>query len=191
VGADHAAKHVPHPAVNEGSKSGQTRQRPSESEIREQAYRLYEQGGRTAGRDWEDWFKAQAELTARTREASASVPAKWSWHYWTLRRIRETLGAERAEHALAMHTPFPEGEGGADFVDVANDECTHSMLLAEISLEDAELAEVDAALERIQSGTYGTCEVTGLPISAARLRAVPWARRALPPVAGPGAAPAK
>jgi RNA polymerase-binding protein DksA len=38
------------------------------------------------------------------------------------------------------------------------------------------LAEIDAALRRIEDGTYGICEVCGKPIGADRLRAIPWAR---------------
>ena len=38
------------------------------------------------------------------------------------------------------------------------------------------LDEIDAALERIEAGTYGTCEVCGKPIGDERLRAIPWAR---------------
>jgi RNA polymerase-binding protein DksA len=38
------------------------------------------------------------------------------------------------------------------------------------------LVEIDAALQRIEDGTYGICEVCGKPIGADRLNAIPWAR---------------
>lgn len=38
------------------------------------------------------------------------------------------------------------------------------------------VAEVDAALARVDAGTYGTCERCGSPIGAARLEALPAAR---------------
>jgi RNA polymerase-binding transcription factor DksA len=41
---------------------------------------------------------------------------------------------------------------------------------------EAELAEIEAAIERIENGTYGVDEVTGEPIDPARLDAVPIAR---------------
>jgi len=41
---------------------------------------------------------------------------------------------------------------------------------------EAELAEIEAAIERIDNGTYGIDEVTGRPIDPARLEAVPVAR---------------
>lgn len=50
--------------------------------------------------------------------------------------------------------------------------------VAQTSLEHAEadLAEIDAALERIEEGTYGRCEVDGEPIDPERLRVRPTAR---------------
>ncbi len=42
---------------------------------------------------------------------------------------------------------------------------------AQQTLEDVELA-----LRKLDEGTYGTCEVCGKPIGAARLAAIPWAR---------------
>jgi DnaK suppressor protein len=38
------------------------------------------------------------------------------------------------------------------------------------------LEEVNRAIAKFQSGTYGLCEGTGQPIDPARLRACPWAR---------------
>ncbi|CAM3766276.1 TraR/DksA family transcriptional regulator [Nocardioides zeicaulis] len=41
------------------------------------------------------------------------------------------------------------------------------------------LAELDAALGRVDAGTYGSCEACGLPIAPARLEALPAARRCI------------
>jgi RNA polymerase-binding protein DksA len=38
------------------------------------------------------------------------------------------------------------------------------------------LLEIEAALQRIEDGTYGICEGCGEPIGAERLSAIPWAR---------------
>ena len=38
------------------------------------------------------------------------------------------------------------------------------------------LREIDAALERVDAGTYGSCEVCGAPVPTARLEARPTAR---------------
>ena len=39
----------------------------------------------------------------------------------------------------------------------------------------ATVEKIDAALSRIEKGTYGICQRTGKPIPKARLQAIPWA----------------
>ena len=49
----------------------------------------------------------------------------------------------------------------------------------DLSIEEHEeqlLVEIDAALQRIEDGAYGICEVDGTPIEFERLQALPWAR---------------
>ncbi len=41
------------------------------------------------------------------------------------------------------------------------------------------LRRIDAALGRIEDGSYGTCEICGKPIAEERLRAIPWASRCI------------
>ena len=41
---------------------------------------------------------------------------------------------------------------------------------------DARVAEMEAALQRLDDGTYGMCEVCGRPIAEGRLEARPWTR---------------
>ena len=41
------------------------------------------------------------------------------------------------------------------------------------------LTEIDAALERIQAGTYGTCRTCGQPIAEERLEAIPYATQCI------------
>ena len=41
----------------------------------------------------------------------------------------------------------------------------------------ATVEKIDAALARIENGTYGICEKTGKPIPKARLQAIPWATK--------------
>lgn len=103
-----------------------------------------------------------------------SIPKRWAWHYRALLRVRETLLHNRDEHTSEVRTALERG--GEDDIDRATDKSERDTLLAEIRVEEAELSEVDAALERIRRGTYGICELTGRPISAVRLRAIPWTR---------------
>ena len=41
---------------------------------------------------------------------------------------------------------------------------------------EAELADVDRALKRVEAGTYGICEACGKKIPQERLKALPWTR---------------
>lgn len=52
---------------------------------------------------------------------------------------------------------------------------------------EAELAELQAALQRVESGTYGIDEITGDPIDPERLDALPAARTNIEHPPGPGA----
>ena len=44
-----------------------------------------------------------------------------------------------------------------------------------LEVESRELAAIDEAIERLDTGTYGDCECCGKPIPLTRLRAVPYA----------------
>ena len=41
------------------------------------------------------------------------------------------------------------------------------------------VGQIDAALVRIDNGSYGTCEICGKPIAPDRLKAIPWATRCI------------
>lgn len=57
----------------------------------------------------------------------------------------------------------------------------HDLVSNETVLQtvEAQLAEIDAALSRVDAGTYGVCEVCGRPIGDGRLEAMPAARYCL------------
>jgi RNA polymerase-binding transcription factor DksA len=76
-----------------------------------------------------------------------------------------TISEETDEHGLESHLA---------------DQGTMTFLRErDLSIEEHEehlLEEIDAALKRIEEGSYGTCEVDGTPIEFERLQALPWAR---------------
>ena len=63
--------------------------------------------------------------------------------------------------------------------DAATDSFDRDLVLGLASFEQEGLYEIDAALKRIEAGTYGTCELTGQRISWRRLEAIPWTRFSL------------
>ena len=97
-----------------------------------------------------------------------------------LNAVRANLDHERSdlEHRLNELTndgsEAPEfDEGFADTAQVAAEQVENLTLAA--SLRD-QLRDVEVALERLDAGTYGTCELCGKEVTAARLEAVPSAR---------------
>lgn len=86
------------------------------------------------------------------------------------RRLTDDRAGDLTEAArpLERHSLSP--------ADTATDEFDHDMLLAALSSVQDRMFEVDAALRRIESRSYGICELTGRPIPPERLRAIPWTR---------------
>ncbi|MHC4234990.1 MAG: TraR/DksA family transcriptional regulator, partial [Planctomycetota bacterium] len=60
--------------------------------------------------------------------------------------------------------------------DIGSDNWEQEFTLGLIDNERLLLREIDEALQRINANTYGICLATRKPISAARLRAKPWAK---------------
>lgn len=60
--------------------------------------------------------------------------------------------------------------------DAGTDSFDRDLILGLASFEQEALYEVDAALQRIDDGTYGICELTGQLIPWKRLEAIPWTR---------------
>ncbi|MEZ5320525.1 MAG: hypothetical protein R2698_00260 [Microthrixaceae bacterium] len=65
---------------------------------------------------------------------------------------------------------FDEESGEGDSLAVERDQDLELSARARQTVED-----IDAALARIDAGTYGICVVSGLAIPAERLEAIPWA----------------
>jgi RNA polymerase-binding protein DksA len=107
-------------------------------------------------------------------KSHGSPREEWEWHYRTLQFLRERLVSDRESHKEQASEPLILDTN--DMADCATDESDHDLAFSLLSREDSALQEVDAALRRIEQGTYGTCEETGKPIPEERLRAVPWAR---------------
>ena len=66
-------------------------------------------------------------------------------------------------------------QGPGDEVDIASSEITQTALQKLGTREQKHLSKIDYALEKIESGEYGTCEECGEEIAPARLEARPIA----------------
>ena len=61
-----------------------------------------------------------------------------------------------------------------DLVDIADVLINNDILNRLSDLDMEKIKMIDAALEKIENGTYGICEGTGKKIPEARLNAIPW-----------------
>jgi RNA polymerase-binding transcription factor len=87
-----------------------------------------------------------------------------AWRNDILREARETL-----EHLAAESANHP------DLADRASSETDRSIELRARDRQRKLISKIDAALRRIDEGTYGYCEETGEPIGLKRLDARPIA----------------
>ena len=86
------------------------------------------------------------------------------WKDEILREARETL----------LHLQN-ENENHPDLADRASSETDRAIELRARDRQRKLIAKIDAALQRLEDGTYGFCEETGEPISLRRLEARPIA----------------
>jgi DnaK suppressor protein len=90
------------------------------------------------------------------------------WKEEILRESRETLTALQTEN-----------ENHPDIADRASSETDRAVELRARDRQRKLIAKIDAALARLEEGTYGFCEETGEPISLKRLDARPIATLSL------------
>ena len=96
------------------------------------------------------------------------------------RRLLENWKAEILDGAKQTITNL-QGDSGSlpDIVDRASAESDKALELRTRDRQRKLISKIDAALRRIDDGTYGYCEVTGEPIGLRRLEARPTATMSL------------
>lgn len=100
-----------------------------------------------------------------------------------LEYFRQKLLAWRAELLVESKETISEMQEDnlqkPDLADRASAETDHALELRTRDRERKLISKINAALEKIEEGTYGYCEETGEPISIARLEARPVATLSL------------
>jgi len=100
----------------------------------------------------------------------------------TLQKYRERLLAqqqqiERRIFRIGSDLYDMESERDIERTDHVQEEAVNDTMMALDERSRRLIEEIQAALGRIDDGTYGDCEVCGEPINPARLEALPIARR--------------
>ncbi len=96
-------------------------------------------------------------------------------HYRGLLETKRSELVDRVRAARNTETQGP-GEDAPDLGDRALTTTTREMSYRLSAEERVILKRIDKALQRMDTGTYGTCLNCGGKIQTGRLEAVPWAR---------------
>ena len=124
-----------------------------------------------------------AALTSKDTRPAAALTSKDLTHFRNLllAKRRELLGAMGGLAAEA--SDGGSGGGSASYSPSSDDPAESGWLCQKADItagllanEQQMLRDIDDALGRIASRTYGICEGTGQPIHKPRLEARPWAR---------------
>ncbi len=112
----------------------------------------------------EDYRPSEDEPFMNERQLEYFRRKLLGWKEDILRESRETLSHLQTET-----------ENHPDLADRASSETDRALELRTRDRQRKLISKIDAAIRRIDEGEYGYCEVTGEPISLARLEARPVA----------------
>lgn len=100
-----------------------------------------------------------------------------------LRKIKATLVERRNQLTNNLKSGLveiesQEGHHLADLEDIDNIQ-DNDAVFEVVNNASASLDQIEKAIEKIEKGTYGTCEDCGLPITVERLKALPFATQCI------------
>jgi RNA polymerase-binding transcription factor DksA len=115
----------------------------------------------------------------------SQISPKWRKYYRLLVEMRDKF-----QQGLSLHTEEALKKSGKEdsgdlsgysqhMADAGTDSFDRDFALNLVSGEQETLLEISEAINRMKRGAYGVCEVTGKPIPADRLTAVPFTRYTL------------
>ena len=128
-------------------------------------------------RSWETWMSEEIDITYSPSEDEPFMNDRQktyfraklvAWRNDILREARETLEVLQQENS-----------NHPDLADRASSETDRAIELRARDRQRKLISKIDAAIRRIDEGTYGYCEETGEPISLKRLDARPIATLSL------------
>jgi DnaK suppressor protein len=131
---------------------------------------------------------AKSAANSKTRPSSTSdilgrsstqpnrpkIAAKWSRHHRHLVELRDQLLQQAGK--LAKEATEGTPTYSMHMADAGTDSFDRDFALSMLSSDQDALYEIEEAIKRIETGTFGVCELTGKAIPQTRLEAIPWAR---------------
>ncbi len=114
--------------------------------------------------------KAGGTSAGRAKELAWLTTAK-------IKEIRKSLSMMRDDMLKTVRKQqVEEGVDNGDSVDQASQSIEKELLFELSDNERTTLDRIDAAIRKIDNGTYGLCEATQKPIGRRRLEAIPYCR---------------
>ena len=114
--------------------------------------------------------KGSATPAARAKEMAWLTPAK-------IKEIRTDLVSMRDDILKTVRKQqVEEGVDNGDSVDQASQSIEKELLFELSDNERNTLDMIEAAIRKVDNGTYGLCEATQRPIGRLRLEAIPYCR---------------
>ena len=102
------------------------------------------------------------------------VRPEWRKYYKALIALREQIVSQM--DGLAKESAEEMSSYSLHMADSGTDNFDRDFALSLLSSDQDALYEVEEALKRIEKGSFGVCEITGVAIPKARLEAIPWTR---------------
>jgi len=128
--------------------------------------------------------RASARRRAKPKASTADIVGegrknrpinpKWRRHYRRLIELRDKMLRRQAD--LASDAADEQPTFSTHMADAGTDTYDRDFALGMLSSDQDAVYQIDQAIDRIRSGTYGVCELTGRKIESARLEAIPWTR---------------
>lgn len=114
------------------------------------------------------------KATGFSPNGKAKIRAEWQKYYDALIGLHEQLTDQM--HGLAKDSAEEMESYSLHMGDSGTDNFDRDFALSLLSADQDAVYEIEEALNRIEKGVYGVCELTGKVIPKARLTAIPWAR---------------
>ena len=117
--------------------------------------------------------------SSHAENEEASIPEKYKRYYRLLIELRNHVTGQVDQHSeetLKRSAKEDSGDLSSYGTDGGTDSFDRDFALSLVANEQEALAEIEAAIQRIKSDSYGVCEHTQRPIPRDRLIAVPFTR---------------
>lgn len=114
------------------------------------------------------------DILGGVRKSRPRVDPRWAKYYQQLLALRDH--SLEQQHSLVEAGKEEQPTFSLHEADAGTDQFNSDFAFSLAASGQSAIYDIEAAIERIQNGTYGVCELSGEPIETERLEAVPWAR---------------